>query len=162
MPMPVHITMKGKKQGPIKGSCTQKGREDTMLVHSFTSEVSIPTDVFTGQASGKRVHKPLTITKEVDKASPQLYLAATTGEILTEVGLKFYRINQLGKEENYFTIMLTNATIIDIKAWFPHTQDKATAHYGHLEDVSLTYQKIQWRHEIDKTEAEDDWSVPNA
>lgn len=36
------------------------------------SNVKSPRDIATGQASGKRQHKPLTVTKEVDKASPKV------------------------------------------------------------------------------------------
>jgi hypothetical protein len=39
---------------------------------SFTYEVKSPRDVATGQASGKRTHKPLTITKEWGPSTPQL------------------------------------------------------------------------------------------
>jgi hypothetical protein len=36
------------------------------------SNVKSPRDIATGQASGKRQHKPVTIVKEVDKASPKV------------------------------------------------------------------------------------------
>jgi len=36
------------------------------------TEVKNPSDVVTGQASGKRMHKPMTISKEYDKSSPKL------------------------------------------------------------------------------------------
>ena len=39
---------------------------------SSNFEVKAPRDVATGQSSGKRQHKPLTITKEFDKATPML------------------------------------------------------------------------------------------
>ncbi|MBI3260695.1 MAG: type VI secretion system tube protein Hcp [Ignavibacteriae bacterium] len=37
---------------------------------TFTYDVKSPRDVATGQASGKRQHKPITITKEFDKTKP--------------------------------------------------------------------------------------------
>jgi hypothetical protein len=39
---------------------------------SFTYDVKSPRDVATGQASGKRTHKPIKIIKEWDATSPQL------------------------------------------------------------------------------------------
>ena len=36
------------------------------------TEVKSPRDVATGQSSGKRTHKPMTISKEYDKSSPKL------------------------------------------------------------------------------------------
>jgi hypothetical protein len=38
---------------------------------SSSANVQAPRDVATGQASGKRQHQPLTITKSVDKATPR-------------------------------------------------------------------------------------------
>lgn len=32
MPMPCHLTLEGKKQGKIEGSCEMGGREGTILV----------------------------------------------------------------------------------------------------------------------------------
>lgn len=37
---------------------------------SFTYDIKSPRDVATGQASGKRMHKPILITKEFDKTKP--------------------------------------------------------------------------------------------
>jgi hypothetical protein len=45
---------------------------------TFNFEVQAPRDMATGQASGKRMHKPFVITKELDKMSPK----TTLGEIL--------------------------------------------------------------------------------
>lgn len=42
--------------------------EKDAVLHS-SSSVQSPRDAASGQASGKRQHKPITITKEVDKAS---------------------------------------------------------------------------------------------
>ena len=44
-----------------------------------------PRDVSSGQTSGKRVHQPFTITKEVDAASPKLFQACASGQHISEV-----------------------------------------------------------------------------
>jgi hypothetical protein len=44
----------------------------------FDFEVSMPRDAQSGMATGKRMHKPFVITKELDKMSPR----TTLGEIL--------------------------------------------------------------------------------
>lgn len=52
--------------------CDEKGApvsSSVALSHSVTS----PRDSASGLATGKRMHKPMTITKELDKASPKLY-----------------------------------------------------------------------------------------
>ena len=131
-----------------------------MLVQAFSHEVKIPSDVQTGLATGKRMHGPFKIVKEFDKASPMIYQALCTGEHLKEVKLKFYRVSAKGTEEQYFTITLEDAIAVSIKPWMPNCLDKSMSSYGHMEEVAFTYRKASWRHEIDKTEAQDYWVVP--
>ncbi|MEK7397549.1 MAG: type VI secretion system tube protein TssD, partial [Candidatus Poribacteria bacterium] len=93
MPIPFHMTLTGTNQGAIEGSCEMQGREGTILCEGLEHEVYIPRDIQTGLATGKRVHKALTIIKVFDKSSPKLYQALTTGEHMTDVTFKFYRID---------------------------------------------------------------------
>jgi len=160
MALPAYLTLAGERQGPIVGSCKQKGREDTILVEAVDHEVSIPRDSQTGLATGKRVHHPLTILKLVDRSSPLLYMALTSGEHMKTVELKWYQINEKGQEENYFTTSLEDAIIVAIKAFKKNCQDPAQSHLGDMEEVSFTYRKIIWRAMKDGVESEDDWSTP--
>ena len=52
-------------------------------VSSAAYEVTSPRDLATGQASGKRMHKPIVITKELDAASPQLSALKPTYDVKT-------------------------------------------------------------------------------
>jgi type VI secretion system secreted protein Hcp len=160
MPTPVHMTLKGEKQGDIKGNCTMKGREGTILIQAIDHEIHIPHDIQTGLSAGKRVHGPLKVVKEIDKASPMICQALCTGEHLTNVTLKYYRVSPKGAEEQYYTVTLEDAIVVSIRPWMPNCLDKSMASFGHMEEVSFTYRRATWRHEIDKTEAQDDWSVP--
>ena len=161
MPMPFHMEVKGKDQGNIsEQACKIQGREDTILCQALNHEVYIPHDPQTGHATGKRVHKALTVTKVFDKSSPKLYKALRTGEHMTEVTLKFYRITDQGKEEHYFTIKLTEAIVVSIQPWVPNALDLSRDKFTHMEDVSFTFQKISWRWEPDGIEDEDDWEKP--
>jgi type VI secretion system secreted protein Hcp len=162
MPMPAHLTLEGEKQGPIKGSCDQQGREGTIIVQAFDHEVKIPSDSQTGLASGKRIHGALKIVKEFDKASPLMYQALCSGEHLKKVEIKWYRIAKTGAEEHYFTTTLEDAIIVAIRPYMPNCLDKAMGAFGHMEEVSFTYRKAIWRHEVDKTEAQDDWKAPRS
>lgn len=160
MALPSFMTLKGEKQGDIKGSCTLKGREDTILVQAFKHEVKIPTDIQTGLSTGKRMHMPFKVVKEFDKSSPLIYTALCTGEHMKSVTLKFYRIAAKGTEEHYFTITLEDAVVVSVVPSKPSCLDKAVSAYPDMEEVSFTYRKIAWRHEVDKTEGQDDWMVP--
>jgi type VI secretion system secreted protein Hcp len=167
MANPIYVWFTGVKQGPIEGwgswlgEDDQTGREGSSLVQAYSHEVTIPRDPQSGMASGPRVHHPVTITKRIDKASPKLYLALTTGERLKEVVIKWYRIVQAGGggQEHYYTTKLEEAVIVGMKQWFPITMDPAKRDYSHLEDVSLTYRKIIWTWVDGGIETEDDWKA---
>lgn len=161
MPMPIHLKLKGTKQGAIQGSCTMKGREGTILVQGLEHSIDIPKSPQTGLPTGKRVHGALTITKETDKSSPKLQQALCSGEQLTEVDLEFYRIKPSGEEEKYYIIKLTNAIIVSVRTYFPNCLQADTKSFGHMEDISFTYSGIRWTWAPDGIEAEDSWDLKN-
>src|SRR5207237_380983 len=109
-----YLTVKGQKSGNVQVGSQAKGHEGSSEVLGFAYGVSSPRDAATGQASGKRIHKPLIITKELDKSSPILFQALVTNEVLPEVNFQFTRAGSDGKEIQYYTIKLTNATISEI------------------------------------------------
>jgi type VI secretion system secreted protein Hcp len=158
--MPSHLSLTGKNQGKIEGSCDIKGREGTILVYALDHHIEIPRDTHSGLPTGKRVHLPMTVTKEIDKSSPKLYQALTSGEQLSEVVLDFYRISPTGTEEKYFTSKLENAIIVSIEAFYPETFIPANEPYKHMEKVSFTYEKVIWTWQPDGIEAEDSWKAP--
>lgn len=160
MAMPAHMYVTGTRQGFIAGSCDLRGREDSMLIEQFDHHVHIPSDPQSGLPTGKRVHKPLTVCKFYDKASPKLYQALVTGERMSEVKIDWYRINPSGEEEHYFQHVLTDAIIIGIKPYMPNCLDSSKEQFQHMEEVSFTYRKIRWTWIPDGVEAEDDWKVP--
>ena len=171
MPTPAYLTIEGAKQGPITsgtftedsvGNIFQEGHEDEIMVQAFKHQVIIPRDPQSGQPTGQRVHQPLTITKVFDKSSPLLYEALTSGERLNTCIIKWYRTSSSGTQEHYFTIELEDAIIVDIAAYMPNCQDPGLSHFTHLEDISFTYRKITWTHEVAGTSGEDDWRVPKS
>ncbi|MRR57179.1 MAG: Hcp family type VI secretion system effector [Deltaproteobacteria bacterium] len=160
MAMPAHLTLSGEKQGKIDGSCEMQGRENTILVYGMSHDVTIPRSPHDGLATGKRVHGPLTITKEYDKSSPKLYQALCTGEHLKDVTIKWYRITKQGTEEHYFTHKLEDAIVVGISPSMPVTLIAANEPYRHMENISFTYKKIKWTWEPNGIESEDSWEVP--
>jgi type VI secretion system secreted protein Hcp len=161
MPMPFHMELTGKTQGNMSEGCSIiQGRENTILCQALDHELYIPHDPQTGLPTGKRVHRPLTVTKTFDKSSPKMYQAVTSGERMTDVTMKYYRITPEGTEEHYFTIKLEDAIIVSIKPWVPNALDQAKEKFTHMEDVSFTYMKIIWTWVKDGVEAQDSWAVP--
>jgi type VI secretion system secreted protein Hcp len=154
--MPGNLTITGEVQGQIEGSCELEQREGTILVQAFDHVVEIPTDD-RGIASGRRAHRPMTITKEIDRSTPMLYQALCTGELLTDVKLDWYRLDGSGDEELYFSIELENAMITRIHPWVPNVLDRKSEGLRHMEDVSIAYERIIWTWEPDGIEFEDQW-----
>lgn len=169
MPTPAFLSIEGATQGNITegaftqesvGNVYQEGHENEILVEAFSHTVTVPTDPQSGQPTGQRVHKPLTITKVFDKSSPMLYKALSSGERLPKCEIKWWRTSSQGVQEHYFTTKLEDAIITNISARMPNCQDPSQAHFTHLEDVSFSYRKITWTHEIGSTTGEDDWRTP--
>lgn len=169
MPIPAYLTIKGERQGLITagtftpasvGNIYQEGHEDECLIEAFDHQIVLPRDPQSGQPTGQRVHKPLKVTKIMDKCSPLLFSALTSGELLPEVTLKFYRNSATAAMEHYFTITLIDAIIVDIQTYMYNCQDPAMACFTHLEDVYMTYRKIIKTHEVANTSESDDWRSP--
>lgn len=169
MPTPAYLAIEGSTQGNITqgaltadsvGNIWQEAHQDEILVEAFSHTVMVPTDPQSGQPTGQRVHRPLTITKVYDKSSPLLYQALTSGERLTKVEIKWYRTTMEGQQEHYFSHELEDAVIVDITARMPNCQDPGQAHFTHLEDVTMTYRKITWTHQVAGTSGSDDWRAP--
>lgn len=162
MPMPCYMTVKGKTQGNIDGSCTIKGHEKTIFVYEMDHNVTIPVNPSTGGTTGQRIHLPLVITKEIDKSSPKLQQAVCTGEELTEVLLEFWRISPAGKEEKYYTVKLEGARVVKTEGYFPLTFLEESKPYRHMEKISFVYGKIIWTWVPDGIESEDSWEAPKS
>lgn len=82
---------KGAKSASLNVSATPGGsaaRESSAPSVSeivCTYEVKAPRDVATGQASGKRQHKPITITKEWGASTPQLAKTSSPSVVVGDV-----------------------------------------------------------------------------
>jgi type VI secretion system secreted protein Hcp len=162
MALNAYLTMKGEKSGQVKGSVTQKGREDTIMVVAYSQEILSPRDAASGLPTGKRMHKPITITKEIDKASPILYNILVNNENVPEFKLEFWRPSSSGAEEQFYTIKLTNANICQMHEYILDNKVPENMKFPPMEQVSFTYQKIEWTWMKGGITAMDDWEVPPA
>ena len=154
----------GQKQGVIAGDVTIKGLEDRIGVVAVSEGVSSPRDPASGLPTGKRVHKPFVIVKQLDKASPSLFMAAVTNENLSSVDCSIYR--RSGGRQPYFEIKLQDATItsFDIKAREDRDNDRddlasRNATLGTFETVQLVFRRITLTDTVHGTTATDDWEA---
>ncbi len=166
MALNAYLRLKGQKTGEVKGSVTQKGREGSMMVVAFHHEIVSPRDAASGLPTGKRMHKPLTILKEIDKASPLLYNIMVTNENIPEATLQFWTpqlkaTTGTGSEVQHYTIKLTNANIASMREYEENNKIAANMPLPLFEEVSFTYQKIEWTWNDGGITAMDDWEAPN-
>ena len=164
MAMLAYMKVKGQKQGNIQGSVTQKRREGSIEVIEFHHSILSPRDAVSGLPTGKRMHKPLTITKPTDKATTHLYAALTANENLPEVTIDFWTpqikaATGAGTEVQFYTVKLTNASISSIAAALPNRDDPSQQKLPLHEVVEFTYQKIEWTWKEGGATAMDDWAV---
>ena len=144
-----YLIIKGQKQGQIKGSVIQKGREGQIEIIAFQHEIVSPRDPASGQATGKRMHKPFVFTKELDKSTPLLYNALVMNETLSTVELKCWAPKMTaatgaGSEVNHYNVLLTNARIISIKSEMLNNKNPDLMRYEKCETIEMVYQKISW------------------
>jgi type VI secretion system secreted protein Hcp len=136
-----YLRLKGQKQGQIQGGVTQKGREGTIEVHSWTWNLESPRDAATGLATGRVIAGEFFITKEKDKSSPLLLQALASNENLTEWELKLYDPLFSGAEENSFTWKLTNANISSIRT--SGLAPPPSGSWGDPEEIAFAFQKLE-------------------
>jgi type VI secretion system secreted protein Hcp len=164
MALNAYLKLKGHKQGDIKGSVTQKGREGKILVIAAAHEITSPRDAASGLATGKRMHRPFVITKEIDAASPLLYTMLSTSELSAEWELQFWAASTTstagsGAEVQRYTVRLTDASISNIRFCMPNTRDPDLKRYAEYEEVSFSYAKIEWLWVPKGLVASDSWGA---
>mmetsp|Transcript_45793 Transcript_45793/g.111494 ORF Transcript_45793/g.111494 Transcript_45793/m.111494 type:complete len:178 (+) Transcript_45793:123-656(+) len=162
---PAHAALNAylKVEG-INGGVVRAGEENSMEVWGMSHEVVSPRDAASGLPTGKRQHKPLTITKPIDKATPLLMSALTTNKILPTVTLRMYQpsVRGEGTEVLYYTIKLENAVVSGIRHEMLDNKYPENMAQETREMISFTYQKITWTWVDGGITAMDDWESPVA
>ncbi len=160
MALNAYLNLQGETQGKINGSVTQAGREDTIMVIGYNHEVVSPRDAASGLPTGKRQHKPLTITKEIDKSTPLLMNVLVNNENISQFRLDFWRPSSTGQEQQHYTIELLNASVAGIRSEMLNNKYTENMQHSEREHISFTYQKVTWTWQDGGVCAEDDWEAP--
>jgi type VI secretion system secreted protein Hcp len=151
-------TAKGTKQGDFKKEGLVKGQDKWIPLHSLEYGVLVPYDVASGHSSGKRQHQPFTMHKVPGASSPQWFQALVNNEVLTTVKVERYEMLN-AKQTLTFTFELTNCQVL---AWNVETLEEAISGEARpseylLEEIKLSFQKIEFNYAPGKTTALDDW-----
>jgi type VI secretion system secreted protein Hcp len=141
----------------IPGTSTKKGHENEIEILEFSHGIVSPRDAASGMPTGKRQHKPFTLIKPIDKASPLIAKAFINNNSIEEVKLTLYDESKkrASKHTPMMTITLRNATVTEINHSDIKSDDKVPT-----EKISLTYQNIVWEWVDTGVTAEDDWNTP--
>jgi type VI secretion system secreted protein Hcp len=142
-----YLYMTGNQTGQIKGSVTQKGRENSIMVIAYSHSISAQTDVSSGLPTGKSKSSVLVITKEVDKSSPILYQMLVKNEKIKDFRLDFWQPSASGKEQQHYTIRLTNARIVSIRAEMLNNKYPENMQHKEREVISFAYETITWTYQ---------------
>ncbi len=165
MALQAYLNLKGQKQGDMKGSVTQKGREGKIAIIAVSHEIISPRDPASGLPTGKRMHKPFVITKELDKSSPLLYNALVNNENIPDWQLQFWTpqikaTTGTGSEVQHYTVKLTNANVASIAFRMANNKHPDLMKFAEYEEIAFTYQKIEWTWNDGGIMSADDWESP--
>ena len=165
MALNAYLKLKGQKTGEVKGSVTQKGREGLIMVIAVSHEIVSPRDAVSGLPTGKRMHKPMIITKELDKSTPVLAGMLCNNENIPTWELQFWTpqikaASGTGAEVQSYKVQLTNANIASIAFRMLNNKNPELQRYAEYEEIAFTYQKIIWTWNDGGITADDDWESP--
>jgi type VI secretion system secreted protein Hcp len=130
-----YMTIKGSKQGQLKGEAMSERIAVTTVSH----------DAASGMASGKRQHGSIMVKKVIDVASPKLMQAMNTHEPLNDVTIVF---SGTGAGKAVQTVSLKDAVITSVQV------------SGRTETITFEYSAIQVTWTDGGKTASDDWEVP--
>jgi type VI secretion system Hcp family effector len=135
----VYVTITGAKQGVLGKGKIKVLKYDFQLTRQRNAATAGP-----GPTSGPAI----SMTKGWDAASVALLQALATNENLNPVIFEFMALGVDGREQAAFTIKLTNATVTLIN------QSVDGGGPGAIEEVHLTYQKLEFQDNTNRTAAE--------
>ena len=147
-----YLSIVGKTQGSISQNCNTKDSIGNKAQISHHNEITVLACNFTLSKHGGAAE--VVVTKPIDKASPLLGNAFSKQEHL-QCTLNFYRTNEQGYNENFYSIELVDALITTLSFEQPnvlHSGDEDMS-----EDIHFSYREIIWKHKISGTEGYETW-----
>ncbi|MCF5468280.1 Hcp family type VI secretion system effector [Pseudomonas syringae] len=153
-----YMTITGKAQGLISKDCSsqgsvggkcQPGHLDEIMVLSLTHNMANIGNL------QHATHRPIVITKNVDKSSPLLNQALANRESV-DCKIDFYRTSPGGSQEKFYTIEIKEGLIVDLTLDMPHAilQNDAEPQ----EHLAILYRDIIWTHHTGGTTGWASWT----
>ncbi|MFM2588156.1 Hcp family type VI secretion system effector [Vibrio sp. TBV020] len=149
-----YLSITGKTQGPLSKGCNTKDSIGNKAQASHCDEITVLACNFALSKHGGPAE--VLITKPIDKASPLLGNAFSKQEH-QQCTLRFYRTNEQGYNENFYTIELVDALITTLSFTQPNVLQAGDEEMS--EELSLSYRDIIWKHNIAGTEGYETWEA---
>lgn len=147
----------------IDGEAQVKEFAGAIEVLAYDWGIVSPRDPASGQATGKRMHKPFVVTKRIDKTTPHLVARCATGEHIKKATLILRRTGAQGAMETFIKIELRNVLVTSIANFDPDVDGdglgERTGSKG-VERVSFVYEQIALMDGSGGLLYVDDWSTP--
>ena len=133
----------------ITGECTAKDHQNQIKITGYSHGVQqrLSGDISTAgyRTGGGCTHGFIRFTKQLDLASPALYMSCSQGKNHASAEFAFYRAG--GDRLKYLTVKLTNVNIASISVAQSENDQFP------LEEVELAYAKIEWEYSATKSDA---------
>ena len=136
------MKLTGFKSTVIKGDLTQKGKEGLFAIYAYNLEIQQPTDAATGQATGKRTFKPVSVIVPAGPLNtPALHQLLASNKGLNTVEIRFWAAGNTGADAVYLTVRLTNAKVVTLRDWVANIRDPE---FPQQHQVEFSFEKIEW------------------
>jgi type VI secretion system secreted protein Hcp len=139
----------------VEGESTAKGHEGEIEVLSWSWGVSNSGSSATGSGAGagKANFQDISITKVLDKSSPQLFLGTASGKQYATATLKAVADTNKDGKQDYYVIKLTNVLVSSFQ------QGGASGGDRPIESLSLNFAKIEIEYTPQKADGSLDATV---
>ncbi|PLR35690.1 Hcp family type VI secretion system effector [Chimaeribacter arupi] len=159
MSLPAYLFLYDENGVLIKGSCSASGREGAIEVMSTQHNMNLSVDAHSGMLTGRRMHQPVIINKEIDCTSPYLADLLCTETKASKAILRFYSIIEAGIEVEFYNITLEKVIISSISV--NHAYIPGSTSPNMMETVSLRYGGISWNYLRGNIIKNDFWGKEN-
>ena len=142
------VAINAAKQGDLHASAGFTDLKGTVPKHQFSTEefeysVISPRDPQSGLPTGQRMHKPVVFTAALGPATPQLFAALCTNELLPTVVFDCYGHTTQGKTVLAHSVKLTNAAIASIDLVKPNLRNTQLSKEDERQQIALTFSQIE-------------------
>ncbi|RIV65875.1 type VI secretion system effector Hcp1 [Burkholderia pseudomallei] len=151
----IYLKVKGNTQGEIKGSVVQEGHDGKIHILAFKNDYDMPARLQEGLTPAAAARGTITLTKEMDRSSPQFLQALGKREMMEEFEITIHRpkTDTTGGDltELLFTYKFAKVLIIHMDQYSPtpHKDDSngiKEGLLGYIEEIKFAYSGYSLEH----------------